>query len=210
MISTDIGIWIGALLTLFVYSYFVRSKQNIFFRFAQSTIVGCALGYTISIVMIKNIDYLGISKIIGGQVLYIIPILLGLLVYARFVPGYTYLTRTPIAFIVTVGIVLGARGAMESQLFTVMLSSVNWLVFGTDVVTSLNNLILIIGLISGITYFFFTMKGKGIPGYNQFWLMGRYFLMVYFGTRYGMTILSRLSLLIGRLQYLLFNWLGLR
>jgi len=37
-----------------------------------------------------------------------------------------------------------------------------------------------------------------------------YFLMVSFGAGYGYTVMSRISLLIGRLQFLLYDWLGLR
>ena len=40
--------------------------------------------------------------------------------------------------------------------------------------------------------------------------IGVYFLMVGFGAGYGYTVMSRISLLIGRYQFLLDNWLGLR
>jgi uncharacterized membrane protein (Fun14 family) len=36
------------------------------------------------------------------------------------------------------------------------------------------------------------------------------FLMVGFGAGYGYTVMSRVSLLIGRFQFLLGDWLGLR
>ena len=40
--------------------------------------------------------------------------------------------------------------------------------------------------------------------------LGIYFLMVSFGAGYGYTVMSRISLLIGRFQFLLEDWLGLR
>jgi len=40
--------------------------------------------------------------------------------------------------------------------------------------------------------------------------VGILFLMVSFGAGYGYTVMSRVSLLIGRFQYLLDDWLGLR
>ena len=39
---------------------------------------------------------------------------------------------------------------------------------------------------------------------------GVWFLMIGFGAGYGYTVMSRISLLIGRYQFLLDNWLGLR
>ena len=40
--------------------------------------------------------------------------------------------------------------------------------------------------------------------------LGVFFLMAGFGAGYGYTVMSRISLLIGRFQFLLDNWLGLR
>jgi hypothetical protein len=34
--------------------------------------------------------------------------------------------------------------------------------------------------------------------------------MIAFGAAWGFTVMSRMSLLIGRVQFLLFDWLGLR
>jgi hypothetical protein len=40
--------------------------------------------------------------------------------------------------------------------------------------------------------------------------VGLVFLMVGFGAGYGYTVMSRVSLLIGRFQFLLETWLGVR
>ena len=38
---------------------------------------------------------------------------------------------------------------------------------------------------------------------------GRYFMMVFFGATFAYTVMSRVALLIGRLEFLLGDWLGL-
>jgi len=208
MVSTDIGVWVGAALTIFIYSYFAKSEQNIFFRFAQSTLVGIALGYIIAIVMIKNVDYLAVSKIMQGNVLYIIPLLIGLMMYLKFIPSYRYLSRIPIAIIVSVGLGIGARASLDSDVYMQILATESRLVLGVPIAQAMDNLIFIIAVISTICYFFFTLKPEKNVSLNYLSKTGRFFLMAYFGTKFGATILSRSTLLIGRLQFLLLDWLG--
>ncbi len=208
MISTNLGTWVAALLTLFIYSYFVSNKQNILFRFAQATVVGCSLGYIIVLVMVKNVDTLAITRISGGEIILIIPILLGLLMYTKFIPQYSYMARTPIAIIVSVGLAIGARGALETQIVRQVLSTASMPIFGVDIVTSISSLIFIVGLISGSYYFFFTLNPKLADKMKPFSTLGRSFLMIYFGTKFGATIMSRLTLFLGRVSFLIFDWLG--
>jgi len=209
MVSNDIGIWTGALFTIFIYSYFIRNKQNIAFRFAQSTVVGCALGYIITLVMIKNVDTLAFTRIAGGNVIYIIPVLLGLLVYAKFIPQYSYLARTPISIIVSVGLALGARGALETQIVRQVISTASMPLFGVDLITSLSSIIFIVGLVSASCYFYFTLNPNLSSKLKPVSTLGRSFLMIYFGTKFGATIMSRLTLFLGRVTFLVFDWLGL-
>lgn len=209
MVSTEIGVWVGAIFTIFIYSYFIRSKQNIAFRFAQSTVVGCALGYIIALVMAKNIDALAISKLAEGKWYYIFPIILGLLVYTRFIPRYAYMSRTPVALIVSVGLALGARGALETQVYKQVIATTNYFITGVDPLTTFSNIIFIIGLIAASFYFFFTLNPKLQSRTQSFSTLGRYFLMIYFGTKFGATVMSRLTLFLGRVQFLLYDWLAL-
>ena len=208
MVSTDIGVWLGAILTIFIYSYFITNRQNIAFRIAQTTVVGCALGYIIAIVMAKNVDYLAIGKIAQGNIIYIIPLIIGLMMYGRLVPGYTYLARTPIALIVAVGLGLGARAVFESDVYNQILASSNWLIVGVNPVTAFNSIISLIAVITVIAYFFFTLRPEKVPGIKAIQDTGRLFLMVYFGAKFGATIMTRLTLFLGRAQFLVYDWLG--
>ena len=209
MISTDPGIWVAAFFTIAIFSYFIKSEQHVLFRFAQATVVGIALGYIISIVMVKNIDYMIITRILNGEISPVIPLILGVLLYARFVPEYSYLSRTPIAIIVAVGLGLGARTSLDAKIFRTLVATSGWLVVGSDPLTAINNIIMIIALIASTAYFFFTVKEEKVPGYSSLFKIGRYYLMIYFGASYGLTVLSRVTLLLGRVQFLLQDFLGL-
>lgn len=208
MISTDIGVWVGAILTIFIYSYFITNRQNIAFRIAQNTVVGCALGYIIAIVMVKNVDYLAITKIAKGNILYIIPLIIGLMMYGRLSPKYSYLARTPIALIVSVGLGLGARAVLDADVYMQIVASSRWLIVGVDPSTAVNSIISLIAVITTVSYFFFTLRPEKVPGIKALSDTGRFFLMIYFGAKFGATIMTRLTLFLGRAQYLMYDWLG--
>jgi hypothetical protein len=70
----------------------------------------------------------------------------------------------------------------------------------------LGNLVLVVGTLTGLIYFYFSREHKGVFGGAA--KIGVYFLMVTFGASFGYTVMSRMSLLIGRLYFLFGNWLG--
>ena len=70
----------------------------------------------------------------------------------------------------------------------------------------LGNLVLIGGTLTGLIYFYFSREHKGAFGGAA--KIGIYFLMITFGASFGYTVMSRMSLLIGRLYFLFGNWLG--
>ena len=68
------------------------------------------------------------------------------------------------------------------------------------------NLVLVAGVLSTLVYFFFSKEHKGAIGATA--RMGIWYLMISFGAAYGFTVMSRISLLIGRLHFLMFDWIG--
>ena len=72
---------------------------------------------------------------------------------------------------------------------------------------AIDSLALMVGVFSVLCYFFFSAEHKGALG--VFSGTGIMFLMVAFGASFGYTVMARESLLIGRLRFLLDEWLGL-
>jgi hypothetical protein len=68
-------------------------------------------------------------------------------------------------------------------------------------------LISLIGVVCSILYFFFSKEHKGALKLAS--ETGIIFIMVGFGASFGYTVMARMSLLIGRLQFLLRDWLGM-
>ena len=76
-----------------------------------------------------------------------------------------------------------------------------------DATRGVDTLLLVLGVISVLVYFFFSAEHKGVVGGVS--KIGIWFLMVSFGASFGYTVMARESLLIGRVQFLLFEWLKL-
>ena len=65
-----------------------------------------------------------------------------------------------------------------------------------------------IGVVSTLWFFVLGRRGQGPSGLVA--RVGSGFLMVAFGAGYGYAVMSRISVLIGRFDFLLGVWLGLR
>jgi hypothetical protein len=71
--------------------------------------------------------------------------------------------------------------------------------------TTLGGIVMVVGVISTIIYFYFSKEHKGALGFVA--QVGIWFIMISFGASFGYTVMARVSLLIGRAQFLLTNWL---
>jgi hypothetical protein len=71
----------------------------------------------------------------------------------------------------------------------------------------LGAIVVLVGTVSVLFYFFFSVEHKRTG--RAVSKIGILFLMVSFGASFGYTVMGRVSLLIGRVQFLLFEWLKL-
>jgi len=76
-----------------------------------------------------------------------------------------------------------------------------------DIWATISQALLVVGTLSGLVYFYFSKEHKGTFGGVA--KVGIWTLMLTFGASFGYTVMSRLSLLIGRMDYLMSSWLGL-
>lgn len=205
-LSTDPWVWLSALLTIFIFSFLFR--DNILYQFAEHLFVGISAGYLIAITWHNQIYPNLFSPLFQqGQMLYVIPLLFALSYFARFIPKVSYLVRLPIAFLLG----WGSGAAIPAFFQRDILKQTQ----GTLLVresfsqwdTALWAIVILIGVISTLIYFFFSRERKGLmkPAAH----LGIMFLMLGFGASFGYTVMSRISLLIGRFQFLLGPWLGI-
>jgi hypothetical protein len=209
-VSSEIGIWIAAFLTLGIFSFLYR--DNPVYKFCEHLFVGVSAGYYVVLTMISSVYPNMIHPLFTNfgndrNFLLLIPLVLGILLFSRFFPRGDWLSRWSIAFILGVYPALRITGFAQGDLVEQVHGSILPLWVQGDVGATIGNWLLIVGLISTLIFFFFSKEHKGALGGTA--RLGIYFLMVSFGASYGYTVMARVSLLIGRVMFLLDNWLGL-
>ena len=141
----------------------------------------------------------GIDAAFEFNITYIIPLILGIFMILRLVPSLSWLARFSIAYIV--GMISGLK--LYSFLNSNILMQVKDLGINSDASSWVifNQLLIIIGVISGLIYFFFSMEHKGFIGKVS--KIGIFYLMIKFGASFGFAVMGRISLLIGRFEELI-------
>lgn len=212
MDATVLGAWVATGLTLFIFSFLY--KDNPLFKLAEHLYVGVSVGYTIVKAYDTVIVHLIIKPIFEeGEIALLIPVAIGLLMLTRYVPKAAWLSRYAFAFIVGIGSGLAIPRTISSFILKQVEDTVRPLLSlaGGDGVTfsmnllnpssSINVIIILIGVISVLFYFFFSIEHSG-PG-KVVARTGVMFLMIAFGAAFGYTVMARMSLLIGRLTDLI-------
>lgn len=207
-----IGAWVATGLTLFIFSFLY--KDNPLFKLAENLYVGVSVGYTIVKTYDTVIVHLIWKPIVENQEwTLLIPVAIGLLMLTRYVPKAAWLSRYAFAFIVGVGAGLAIPRTVSSFILKQIEDTVRpllMLVPGDGVTfswnllnpaSSVNVIIVLIGVSSVLFYFFFSVEHSG-PG-KMVARTGVMFLMIAFGAAFGYTVMARMSLLIGRLTDLI-------
>jgi hypothetical protein len=196
MLNPTVGTWVAALLTLGLFSWMY--KENAWFRVVEHVYVGASLGH-LAVVGYGNIQSIAWNPALQGKYLMWLPIIGGFLLYSRWFKQYMWLSRVPMGFLVgTTGAVV-LTGSIKSMLVDQVIATM--MPFNT-----VNN-VLFVGLaVAATMYFMFTLQAKWAAPIID---LGRYSLMVAFGATFGYTVMSRISLFTGRMQFLLFEWLKL-
>jgi hypothetical protein len=212
-----LGVWLSAFLTLAIFSFLYG--DNPVYKLAEHLFVGISAGYGVVMVyyesVLKDMIYpLFRPEKVGLEhpnYWLVIPIGLGLMMLARFVPRYEWLARWPIAFAIGLGAGAFIPSSIQQDLLVqlretvVPLWSRSWQAgVGKEVCLALSNLLLAGGVVCTLSYFFFSRPHRGLLGAAS--RVGIWFLMVAFGAGFGNTVMARLSLLIGRVEFLRYEW----
>ena len=132
------------------------------------------------------------------KLIYLIPFILGIFMLLRLIPKVSWLARWAIAYIVGMAAGLRFYGYLNSDIIVQIQATA--IDFTSDWFGVFNGLILFIGTLTGLIYFFFSKEHKGSIGTLS--KIGIYFLMIKFGASFGYAVMGRISLLIGRIDEL--------
>ena len=208
LVTSGPWVWVAGVLTLAIYSFLY--KDNPFYKVAEYIFVGISAGYW-AVFLWWNYAYPNLFVPLGeGNYWNIIPILLGFMMFTQLSKRTSWLVRFPLTFVLGVSlglqIVAAVEGDMVPQLRGTFSPFAPGALFNTyDFWTSVGFIVLLVGVLSTLIYFFFSKEHKGILGVGS--RIGVYFLMVAFGASFGYTIMARISLLFGRLHFLLSDWM---
>lgn len=205
---TVFGVWLGAYFTFSIFSFLY--KDNPFYKLAEQIFVGLSAAYwfiyTIYNILIPNLFGKLISDFTNNMIL-LIPALLGIMMLIRLIPKLEWLSRYPIALVIGTSAGISMLRYMKSDVLSQVTASMINPFSMANTTAQLGAIIILVGTISVIMYFYFSRKQEGLFGVTS--KIGIWFLMISFGASFGYTVMARVSLLIGRLQFLLVDWLKL-
>lgn len=206
--SADLGVWLGALMSLGIYSYLY--KENPAFRVCEHIYLGLSLAH-LAVMGWTNVQDLGLTPLMNGDLSAWIPLCLGLLLFTRFIPRWGWLGRYSLAYLVGVAAAITVTGVVDAGI----ISQIRGAIVPLD---SFNSLFSLIANVSAISVFFFIIGSKsekkgGSRAFSKVirWgsVMGRFILMISFGAVFGTTVMARLGLFIPRLEFLFGEWIHL-
>lgn len=208
-LTTFLWTTFGIYLTISIFSFLY--KDNPFYKFSEHLFVGVSAGYFVVILWHNGLATNLLNRLFADHLWsYFIPGIAGLMMFTRFSKKYAWISRWPLAAYIGISagiaIPLEMSARVNRQLYASM-SEITWSNFwGTgflDTSAGFSDIIVLVGALSALIYFFFSKAHTGTFGaIAQF---GLWVLMVGFGTSFGFTVMARISLFINRIQSME-NW----
>lgn len=201
---------VAVILTLFVLSRILG--DNPLFRIAQYLFVGVALGYAF-VVLYHQVLWPAVAQLTMGDAaelpvsLRLVPFVLGVLLIPRITgrQSLSWLSNIPLAVLFGVGAALALGGVIVGTIRLQLIDTVRPL--GGDLMEIIGAVLLVIGVILTLSYFYFTVprdtgSGRVVAAGAQ---LGRWVLIVAFGFFFAGALRTYLIALIERLNFLI-NW----
>ncbi|MCE5323100.1 hypothetical protein LLG46_07270 [bacterium] len=202
--ANAITIWCAAISTFAIYS--VLYAENKFYRFFEHVFIGLASGYSMYITW-NEVIYPKWWKLMvnDGQWYWAFAAVLGSMFYFMYSRKHAWVSR--VIFGLFMG--LGAGGAFREfyQIYFPQIGASMKPVVGggMSVWDTLNIVIFYVILFASMSYFFFSFDHKS-AAIKHTAMAGRWFLMIGFGAMFGATVMGRMTLFIGRFNFLVNDW----
>jgi hypothetical protein len=207
----ELGLTVGFILTLMVYSYLIR--DNLLYRIAVYVFVGIAAGFvtivTVDSVLIPWFNLTLESNNIEGAGLGLIPVMITLLLLFKASPRLGCLSNLGMAFMIGIGAAVALVGALTGTLLPISFETMNE---GSG--DKWQAIIIFVGVASSLVYFQYmahrTPAGEIERNRAVRWmsLVGEGFLMVTLGALYAAAILTSLIIFSDRMSFVLSQVLG--
>jgi hypothetical protein len=213
-----IGTLVGMILTLLVFSYLLG--DNALYRLAEHLFVGVAVGYAVVIAFHNVLApkllaplVLAVDEANWGQAtLLLIALGFGLLLLVKPIRPISWLGNLSVGLMLGVGAALAIGGALLGTLWPQIDATAN-LATTADLYEPgwglFSALVVLVGTLATLFHFYRGAGGKGrLAALGKVFVrvsggLGRWFILIAFAAILAATFVTRLSLLVGRIQYLL-------
>jgi hypothetical protein len=195
----------GAICTLALLS--VLYKENAIYRLFEHIFIGLGAGYGVVLVWTDVLEPEWWTPLKAGGWYWLFPMFLAGLYYTVYSKKYAWMSRLLVGFIF--GLAAGqAFQGFAAQVLPQVAKSFKPL-WGEGVTFKMffDNFVFVLTLACVLFYFFFSFR-QDKPAVRGAATTGRWLMMVAFGAVFGSTVMGRFSLFIGRVQFLLYEWLG--
>jgi hypothetical protein len=218
---SNVEVWVGALLTLMIFSFLY--KDNPFYKFAEHLFVGVSAAYW----MVQGFWATLIPNLMGDlwpssvgfaipalannepNLWKLFPLAFSILLLLRLVPPLAHFSRMAMGLAIGFAAGTNLTRYLTSDFVAQIQHTMNPIVVMQDgniaFGASFSNLFLTIGVLAGLIYFFFSKEHTG--AFGRLSRFGIYVLMISFGAAFGYTVMARISLLTGRMEFLMRDWL---
>ena len=208
MFSLDVvGMVVGAVLTLMVFSYLVG--DNPLYRLALYLFVGAVIGYSLGIVVREVFLVKVVEQLLDRDLLVLVPFVLGLLLLSKGFSGASRMGVLPLSLLVGVGAAVALGGAVMGTIMPQVAATGESLVFrsftGAAVV---RGLLVVLGTVC--TLLVFNTSEQKQEGLGAYWgatvrllsRVGRVFLICALATAFAGAVTTALTVFVGRSDFI--------
>ncbi|MHC4469906.1 MAG: hypothetical protein ACYTDY_13755 [Planctomycetota bacterium] len=231
-----VGLFIAGWLTFAILSFLY--KDNPFYRAAEHLMVGLAMGYFAIYYAFEVLETRWWDRLYHGELrereelfgsaeafryALIIPAALGLMMLTRIIPKVAFFSRWSIGTMIGITSGLAIPVTLQARVFTQIQAATT---LPIDYMTALSPQagvvlpgfasvpgwqvgvpLMILATVCGLVYFFFSVPHRGVIAHAA--RVGIWGLMIGFGASFGYTVMARLSLFIGRVLFIVQDWLDI-
>jgi hypothetical protein len=208
-------------MTIMIFSFLYR--DNPFYKFAEHLFVGVSAAYWMTVAFWTTLIPNLIARLWPGsmagvlpavvdnerQWFYVIPLVFGLILLTRLIPKIAWFSRWAMAFVIGFAAGTNFTRYLQSDFVSQVQSTMVPLyerqpTLGGTIGYTFSQIVIVGGVICAIIYFYFSKEHRGAFGRAA--RVGIWVLMAAFGASFGYTVMARISLLTGRMDFL-YNWI---
>jgi hypothetical protein len=213
-----IGVWVAVILTLFVFSYLLG--DNVLYRLAEHLFVGVAVGYAAVVAFHSVFAARLLTPMIqavntqdwGAFTPLLVSLLMGLFLFAKPTKSLSLLGNLSVAVLLGAGAALAISGALLGTLLPQVGAAADVTQYSARYGQGLglfSGLVVLVGTSGVLLHFHFGAGREGrLAGLRERLVgtwggLGRWLILIAFAAILAATFMSRLSVLISRIEFLL-------